>query len=442
MLLTCLRWRAGAHDYDLAHLASTLHQTAEGNFLGSTYLGGSILSHHLYLTHLLYLPLLEIFETAFVLQLGQVLSLLAAAWFLGRYAARRFADEALGWTVALAFVLHPAFTGLALSDYDPASLGVLFLAAALAAEAAGRAGTAWVLLLLSFGAKEILPLGGLSYGAAVCAFVRRGRRRGFVIAATAFFVLAAWSLLKPPMHPPYDAEYYFCQRFGWWREGGGVDWALLTRTVSAPGKLAYPFELLAPLAFLPLGAPAALAFALPEAGINYLATFFMTGLAVHYHFATLPALTVGAAEAVARLRRGGREAPYRARAALLAASLAAALVAANSPFSASLRYARSLPPPDAARRFRAEVEAVREALPEEGRVAVFGRWRLLPRLYDRHVATPVAYSSRTRDRLEKYEVLIYDGETPPEGLLRTRPLLLRRGGVTVLGPPSERRGAR
>ena len=231
------------------------------------------------------------------------------------------------------------------------------------------------------------------------------------------------------MIPPFDERAYLGQRFAWIDVEGEGSARTSSLDAARGGALGIPPPSLRPLLFLPFhpAGEAYLAFAAPEVGINFLSTFRMTGLALHYHYVALPAFFVGTARTAGALPEPVRR---RLRGGLLAALVASALLAQNSPFSANLLWPRTLP------EYGAGIEDAKgllSALPREGSLAVFGRWRLLPRLWDRDVAIEIPYAGRTDETIRDRDLLVYDGVAPSPEAVRGRVLLYRSGDVALFG---------
>jgi uncharacterized membrane protein len=228
-------------------------------------------------------PIMYAFAPLFWLAPGPLTLLIAqsSALALGALAVfgiarQRLGDERPAAAFALLYLLNPSLHGINVRDFHAAALAVPCLLAAMWAAHAERFGLFTVASLLALMCREDAALAVMGLGAWL-AVGRRQWRVGVVVAATALAVLIVdirW------VSPQFRGEPY--PHLGRYARLGGslgeiVSAALLhpSRVLSivlTGDRLVYLLALTAPLAFLPLLAPAELMPALPALAQNLLAS--------------------------------------------------------------------------------------------------------------------------------------------------------------------------
>jgi len=255
----------------------------------------------------LFVPLGWLASVAPLLLLAQTLIL--AAGGLAVYAfARRHLDEHLAAGVALIYLANPSLHGIGVRDIHPQAFAIpLLIAAALALEA-GRWGWCAVALALTVSCREDAAIAVVGFGLwAALARRRWAIGAGIAVAAVALLVFDTRVLMPYFRGEPYP---HLLKRYA--HLGTSVPDVLITLVARPwrwlpvllePAKAVYLLALLAPLAFLPLLAPRALAGALPALTVNLL-TFdrVLFDRRSQYQAFVLPFLILAAVDGCATLR--------------------------------------------------------------------------------------------------------------------------------------------
>jgi uncharacterized membrane protein len=253
-------------------------------------------------------PLGWLTSVAPALLLAQTLILAAGALAVYGFARHRLQDPALAAGFALLYLVNPSLHGINIRDIHPQAFAIPLLIAAALALDTGRWGWCAVALVLAAGCREdaAIPLVGFGLWAALA---RRRWKAGAVIAVAAVAVLLFDTRVLMPYFrgEPYP---HLIKRYA--HLGNSVPDVLVTLLVRPwrwlpvllnPVKCVYLGALLAPLAFLPLLAPAALAGALPALAVNLL-TFdrVLFHHRTQYQAFVLPFLILAAVDGCVTLR--------------------------------------------------------------------------------------------------------------------------------------------
>ena len=209
------------------------------------------------------------------LLLAQTAILAAGGLAVYGFARHRLGDDGLAAGFALVYLVNPSLHGINVRDVHPQAFVIpLLIAAALALD---RRRWSWcgLALVLAAACREdaAIPLVGFGLWAMLA------RRRwavgaGIAVAAVALLLVDTRVLMPYFRGEPYP---HLIKRYA--HLGDSVPDVLLTLVarpwrwlpvVLEPAKLVYLVAMLAPLAFLPLLAPAALAGALPGLAVNLL----------------------------------------------------------------------------------------------------------------------------------------------------------------------------
>jgi len=356
-------------DIDFAIFAQAVDRLLHGStwvsIRGMSWLG----DHASYVLALL-APAYAVVRRPETLLVAQALALAAAVVPVHRLARRALgldrgrtpgatvprAGEWAALAFAAAWLAQPALAHLALYEFHPevfATAALLFAFDAVERDRA-RACVAWVALALL--AREDVALVGLAFGAwALVARRPRAAGAGLAVAALSLAALAVTMLAVRPRFASDAAQYG-----AMYRALGDSPAAVAATLLRAPWRaaallFATPGDaadaalkagtwcaLLAPLAALPLLAPAALLVAAPVLAEHLLSARWQQHVIVfHYAALLLPVLAWAGARGLARLAgvapRAARMAAFGALAASLAAQAALGPFAAHPP-----RFARPL----------------------------------------------------------------------------------------------------
>ncbi len=300
--------------FDLGNMVQAVWSTAHGDVLAVTGLQGqqfSRLGAHFDPILAALAPLWWLWPDPAMLLVLQSAAIALGALPVFLLARKHLGSERAGAGFALAYLLYPATQWLALNEFHPAALATPLLLAAFWYLDEDRLVPFAIVAAAACLTKEHIGLAVAALG--VWYALARGRRRaGLAIAGagTAVAVLAI-GVIVPHFAPagasPFEGRY---------REVGGgplgIAETLLTDPLRVLGAafdgnaLPYLVDLIAPLAALPLLAPAAAATALPELAANLLSTT-RTQQSIHFHYTAgaIPGLLAAAIFGAARLRQRG-----------------------------------------------------------------------------------------------------------------------------------------
>ncbi|HEU5323751.1 MAG TPA: DUF2079 domain-containing protein, partial [Methylomirabilota bacterium] len=274
-------------------------------------------------------PLGRLPAVAEALLLAQTAIFAAGGLAVFGFAARRLGDPRAGAAFAAVYLLNPSLHGMNVRDVHPAAFAVPLLVAAALAFDAGRPGWCALAVALALAGREDAAVAGVGFAAWLA--LARGRwALGTGVAAACLALL--WIDLNLVL-PYFRGEPYpHLQRY---RHLGAtlpevlagllLPWRWLTLLADLE-RVRYVLALLAPLAFLPLLAPRALAAALPGLAMNLLASDpILFHHRTQYQAYVLPFLVLAAVEGYAALARrrgeGGRLARLGPATPLVAALL-------------------------------------------------------------------------------------------------------------------------
>src|SRR5439155_613700 len=308
-------------------------------------------------------PLAWLWPGAVSLLIAQTVILAAGALAVYGYARARL-DARFGAFFALLYLLNPSLHGINIRDVHPAAFAIpLVLAAALAFDR-GRYVWCAIALGLTLACREDAAVAVVGFG--VWLAVARGRWiPGAATVAIAAIVLFAEVLYVIPHFrgAPYHHLYRY-ETLGSSLTEIAVTlvfrpWRWLALVVE-PAKIVYLMALLAPLGFLPLGAPPVLAAALPALLQNLLSVDpKLYNYRAQYQAYVLPFMVLAAVEGFRRLRetRGARPlvGPFHPVALLAAAFVLSAVLTAATVNDLGVRKWRLGPPEQAAYRLMARV---------------------------------------------------------------------------------------
>jgi len=266
-------------------------------------------------------PIMYLFVPAFWIAPGPVVLLVAQSALLALGAVAvfgiardRLGDERPAAAFAVLYLVNPSLHGINVRDFHAAALAIPLLLAAVYFAQAGRPWLFCAAAALTLMTREdaAIPLAGLGLWLAV------GRRRwlsGAALALGAFGLLVAetrWVL-------PYFRGEPYTQHLARYAHLGSSVAEIVTTVLLNPvrtlgglltaDRLVYLLALLAPLAFLPLRAPAELLGALPALGENLLGVDpVLFNYRAQYQVFVLPFLIVAAIAGYGKVaaRRPGR----------------------------------------------------------------------------------------------------------------------------------------
>lgn len=311
---------------------------------------------------LFFVPLYWLGASGEVLLYAQTLGLALGAvpvFLLGR---RLLGNEWHALMMATAYLLTPAVGWLNMENFHPDAFEVPLLLFAVYFMVSRRWRLFMVSIVLVLLVKEDVPLVTIPLGIYVA--LLHNRRVGLATVATSALWLGWTVLLILPDFSGVDPGGLNSWRIPFGGVGGLVQTAIQSPWevgghILGAEKQRYLFQLLTPLAFLPLLSPFTLV-ALPVLGSNLISTFYYQySIEYHYTAPLIPILWGGALLGISRIRRDG------ARSGLVALVLAGTVFSAylwgplswsrkpvqvgdeNSAVAEASREAIALIPPDA-----------------------------------------------------------------------------------------------
>jgi uncharacterized membrane protein len=291
--------KLGTYTWDLSHLDNEFWNALHGRPFRNTMMfrqtaWGNV-PNHFQPTIFALLPFYALYPRAEALLVLQAVIVAAGAIPLYRFAARHL-SRALAVVIAFVYLLYPPTHGAQLFDFHFQPIAAALLLAAIDCLDARRMRLFWVFLLLAIGCREDVSAGTAMIGLFL---ILAGRRSPFpfrtgvaIFAVSAAYFVALRFLVMPGMGSGGFADYY--QRL--LPEGEptpvGIVKTLVTnplytfRTLLAPEKLRYGFQILAPLAFLPLRRPALALLLLPGCFFTLLTTEYGPPVEIFFHYSS------------------------------------------------------------------------------------------------------------------------------------------------------------
>ena len=318
------------HALDLGYYVQVVWSIAHGHgayvTLPPMHAWGDHFSPILYLLA----PLGRLAPGGSALVLAQTVVLCSGAVAVFVYAARRLhsvSDAARpAAAFALLYLVNPSLHGINIRDIHPQAFAIAFLVWAAAAFDARRYGWCALALLLTLGGREDAAIAVVGFGLWLALARRRWALGVTVLAASVLVLLIDLTWVMPYFRgSPYP-------HLGRYSHLGASLPEILVTLVARPWrwapvmltlpKLAYLAAMLAPLGFLPLLAPRALAAALPGLAMNLLSLDpVLFNYRSQYQSFVLPFFVLASVDGYARLRqwraseanggRGARPLPSR-----------------------------------------------------------------------------------------------------------------------------------
>jgi len=287
--------------FDLGNMVQAVWSTAHGHPLRVTTLTGEQalrLGAHIDPVLMLFAPLWWLWPSPDLLLVAQAVAIALGALPVYRLARKHFASHRAGVGFALAYLVYPPTTWLALNEFHPGGLAMPALLFAFWYLDEDRLVPFAVFALLASICREDVPLVLAGFG--VWYALARDRRAVGAVIGTAG---VAWTTIAVGIVIPHfgAGQSTFSGRYSEARAALHDPPALLRLTFDHAG-VHYLLDLVLPLAGLCLLAPIALA-ALPALLLNLLsATPTQTSIHFHYTAAEIPPLIAAAVLGGARLR--------------------------------------------------------------------------------------------------------------------------------------------
>jgi uncharacterized membrane protein len=329
--LTLVRYAAfEARALDMGNMDQAIWNTAQGRWFHLTNQPGTVnrLSLHVEPILLPIAALYRIYAGPPTLLLLQATVVALGALPLFGLARRLLGHAWWGLAFGVAFLLNPAIQAANWLEFHPVTLAPTFLLAAFYFMVSGRAGWFALFAILAASCKEEISLLVFMLGLYALLVLRRPRWGLLTMSASLLWAFVAVFLIQNT----FAAGNIHWGRYDYLGASpGAMVWSLITRPglvlaqLSAAGTLRYLYELLFPVAFLPLVAPELFLLALPSLGINLLADFSPMHQVntLIYAAPIVPFVFISAVYGAARLQaRWGTAAGLLAVTLLLASALA------------------------------------------------------------------------------------------------------------------------
>ena len=274
-----------------------------------TVMGRHLFGDHTSFILLPLVPFYWIWPSGKVLLIAQAAALGLSGWPVFLLARDKLRNETYAAVLAAGFLLQPALGWVNWEQFHPDVFEVPLLLFAIWFMERKR----WPWFLACVGAvllvKEDVPLVTFVLGLYVAA--RHDRRVGLLTSAVSLLYMAAalWWVL-PALNGVGSLNG--------WRLPFGGPWGVMRTAVAHPAQMIryllgphrpwYVWQLLAPMALLPVLAPSVLVIAIGPLALNLLSNFFYQ-YDIHYHYTTaiLPILAAATVFAVARAPQAARK---------------------------------------------------------------------------------------------------------------------------------------
>jgi uncharacterized membrane protein len=329
------RYLAMRTEFDLAVYSHVIWTTTQGRPFFNSLVDGTTnyLSHHFTPLLLIYVPIYAAWADPRALLIAQTAILASSALPLYGF-ARRLIGVRLGLAVVVAYLASPLLPYVAFADFHEIAPALPLLMAAGAALLDRRARAAVIFLVLAMLAKEEIAIIALGFGLYAMLIQRRWRYGAAIALGSVLWGALVFRVLMPL----FSGSLAGRDDFGFlWRYQalGGTPGEIVTTVITRPGEVArslatpergmYLWQLLAPLAFLPLLGQPAFLLALPPLAYLMLSNYAFQ-YSIYYHYATpvIPFVFLAAVTALGYLRGWGRRIAAMAAILMLGATLVAA----------------------------------------------------------------------------------------------------------------------
>lgn len=333
--LAIQRYLAMRTEFDLAVYSHVIWTTTQGHPFFNSLVDGvtNYLGHHFAPLLLIYVPIYIAWPDPRVLLIAQTAILASGALPLYAFARGRIGVR-LGTVVVLAYLASPLLAYVAFADFHEIAPALPLLIAAGAALLGRRARATVIFLVLALLTKEEIAVIALGFGL-YAMLIQRRWRYGCALAVGSI----VWGVLVFRVLMPFaasgavrDGDFGFLWRYqALGGTPGEIARTLVTRpdevmrVMTTPERGLYLWQLLAPLAFLPLLGQPAFLLTLPPL-VYLLLSDYAFQYSIRYHYTTplIPFLFLATVVALRHLRRWDRRAADIAAAVMLLATLAAA----------------------------------------------------------------------------------------------------------------------
>ncbi|MBI3957899.1 MAG: DUF2079 domain-containing protein [Chloroflexi bacterium] len=282
---------------DMGIYAQVMWSMAHGCPFYMSLLGGpgNFLGHHFAPLMILLAPFYRLWPDARFLLVTEVVALALTVAPLYIFARKRLGPQT-ALLIVLAFLLYPPLHFTALTDFHEIHLAIPLLMASTALLIDKRLRLSIICLALAMLVKEEVTFIAIGFGVYIALAQRRWCLGMAVVITSLLWGVILFQVLIPILNG--GADYTFYQRYA--TLGATPREMLNTLTfhpvtvwnlVTTPSKLLFVFQLLAPLAALPLLGFPSILLAVPTLGYLLLSDYgFMTSITFYYTAPLIPFL--------------------------------------------------------------------------------------------------------------------------------------------------------
>ena len=286
--------------YDVGMHLQALWKFSRLDGLLNTIRGLPYWGDHLWIAYALLAPVYNIWPTATVLYAYQGLGLAAGGLAVWGIARRRLASPVAALVPVVLYLCYPGLIYTAQENFHPEAIGSTWLLVVLWAQETGRRRLFWLAVALALATKEDIALYLIGFAAWI--FLRGDRRRAVVLAGVCavYFFIAMKVLL-----PAFNGVGFFRASGGYWFSAlaaNVMNPSWYAEVFARPVARAYAWDLVWPVAFLPLLSPVTLfLLAVPAFIVNNLAGGYLVSVHYHYMYGIIPGVFMATVEALATL---------------------------------------------------------------------------------------------------------------------------------------------
>ena len=298
-----MHFRFAFSAYDVGIHLQALWKFSRLQGLFNTVRGLNYWGDHLWISFALLAPLYRMWTSPTLLYLYQGFGLAVGGLAVYGLARARLKSRAAPVVSAFLYWCYPGLIYMAQENFHPEAVGSTWLLLMLWAREVHRPCLYWTSVVLALLTKEDIPL--YLFGYAAYEFVRGERRRALILSLVSggYFVIAVKVLL-----PYFNGVGFFRFGGGYWFShwaANAMNPAFYAARLMRSEFRAYLWDLLWPVAFLPLGHPLKLMMLSgPALLVNTLGGGYMLSIHYHYLYGIIPgifATTVASLESLERL---------------------------------------------------------------------------------------------------------------------------------------------
>ncbi|MDI6731802.1 MAG: DUF2079 domain-containing protein [Candidatus Margulisbacteria bacterium] len=285
----------------------------------------SIFATHASFYCILLAPLFWICPSINILYIAQSVFLAAAAIPIFLYGKRRLGNSYLALTVGLSFLLYPALQNMNLENFHPEAIVIFFIAWAIYFMFAGNYRWYYLFLILSIIGKEEVSLTAIFIGLYLWLFKKEKKHGVVTIAIGVIWFLFCSKILMPwangALFAPAAQPLIYSHWFGAFSQNS-LNPQYYWNSFISLDALRYINELMLPVLYIPLLAPATLFMVIPSLAVNMLSNCgYFRSVFYHYNYVIIAVLFYALIDAICKIGRP-KVNPHVKNALLITAGLA------------------------------------------------------------------------------------------------------------------------